>query len=197
MNRPHHSRRAPARQRTTHAPKKLPTVTAAAALILKAGREKSLLRRHPWVFSGAVSAVAVAGLYLYLYRTRLGMLTRAVMVSRDEALATGIDVHRVSALAFGIALGLAGIAGVFAPFMLGSITPAMGPDINLTAFAVIVVGTLGNPLGTVAGGVIYGVALMLMQTYYSSWASLLPNLLLIAVLLVRPEGLFGRKTRRA
>lgn len=151
----------------------------------------------PWVFSGAVSAVAVAGLYLYLYRTRLGMLTRAVMVSRDEAMATGIDVHRVSALAFGIALGLAGIAGVFAPFMLGSITPAMGPDINLTAFAVIVVGTLGNPLGTVAGGVIYGVALMLMQTYYSSWASLLPNLLLIAVLLVRPEGLFGRNTRRA
>ena len=151
----------------------------------------------PWVFSGVVSAVAVAGVYLYLYRTRLGMLTRAVMVSRDEALATGIDVHRVSALAFGIALGLAGVAGVFAPFMLGSITPAMGPDINLTAFAVIVVGTLGNPVGTVAGGVIYGVALMLMQTYYSSWANLLPNLLLIAVLLVRPEGLFGRKTRRA
>jgi branched-chain amino acid transport system permease protein len=151
----------------------------------------------PWLFSGVVSAVAVAGVYLYLYRTRLGMLTRAVMVSRDEALATGIDVHRVSALAFGIALGLAGVAGVFAPFMLGSITPAIGPDINLTAFAVIVVGTLGNPLGTVVGGVIYGIALMLMQTYYSSWANLLPNLLLIAVLLIRPEGLFGRKTRRA
>ncbi len=151
----------------------------------------------PWVFSAAVSAVAVAGVYLYLYRTRLGMLTRAVMVSRDEALATGIDVHRVSALAFGIALGLAGVAGVFAPFMLGSITPAMGPEINLTAFAVIVMGTLGNPIGTVVGGIAYGVSLMLMQTYYSSWANLLPNLLLIAVLLIRPEGLFGRKTRRA
>ena len=151
----------------------------------------------PWVFSAAVSAVAVAGVYLYLYRTRLGMLTRAVMVSRDEALATGIDVHRVSALAFGIALGLAGVAGVFAPFMLGSITPAMGPEINLTAFAVIVMGTLGNPIGTVVGGIAYGVSLMLMQTYYSSWANLLPNLLLIAVLLIRPEGLFGRTTRRA
>jgi branched-chain amino acid transport system permease protein len=151
----------------------------------------------PWVFSAAVSGVAVLGVYLYLYRTRLGMLTRAVMVSRDEALATGIDVHRVSALAFGIALGLAGVAGVFAPFMLGSITPAIGPDINITAFAVIVVGTLGNPIGTVVGGIVYGVSLMLMQTYYSSWANLLPNLLLIAVLLVRPEGLFGRKARRA
>ncbi|MDE2583144.1 MAG: branched-chain amino acid ABC transporter permease, partial [Rhodospirillales bacterium] len=151
----------------------------------------------PWVFSAAVSAVAVLCVYLYLYRTRLGTLTRAVMVSRDEALATGIDVHRVSAIAFGISLALAGIAGVFAPFMLGSITPNIGVDLNITAFAVIVVGTLGNPLGTVVGGVVYGVSLMLMQTYFSSWANLLPNLLLIGVLLVRPEGLFGRRVRRA
>ncbi len=61
----------------------------------------------------------------------------------------------------------------------------------------IVVGTLGNPLGTVVGGIVYGVSLMLMQTYFSSWADLLPNLLLIAVLLARPEGLFGRQVRRA
>ncbi|MGA3398326.1 MAG: branched-chain amino acid ABC transporter permease [Acetobacteraceae bacterium] len=150
-----------------------------------------------WVFGAAVSAVAVGLVYLYLYRTRLGMLTRAVMVNRDEAVATGIDVHRVSAIAFGIGIALAGIAGVFAPFMLGSVTPSIGVQINVAAFAVIVVGTLGNPLGTVLGGVIYGVSLMLMQTYLSSWAELLPNLLLIGVLLIRPEGLLGRKTRRA
>jgi branched-chain amino acid transport system permease protein len=119
------------------------------------------------------------------------------MVSRDEALATGIDVNFVSAVAFGISIALAGVAGVFAPFILGSITPNMGVAINITAFAVIVVGTLGNPLGTLLGGIIYGVSLMLMQTYLSSWANLLPNLLLIAVLLVRPEGILGRKVRRA
>jgi branched-chain amino acid transport system permease protein len=150
-----------------------------------------------WVFGAAVSAVAVILVYLYLYRTRLGMLTRAVMVSREEALATGIDVDRVSATAFGIGLALAGLAGVFAPFMLGSVTPGIGVEMNVAAFAVIVVGTLGNPLGTVLGGMIYGISLMLMQTYLSSWANLLPNLMLIAVLLVRPEGLLGRKTRRA
>ena len=150
-----------------------------------------------WVFGAAVSAVAVALVYLYLYRTRLGTLTRAVMVSQEEALATGINVHRVSAIAFGIGIALAGIAGVFAPFMLGSVTPSVGVTINVAAFAVIVVGTLGHPLGTVLGGIIYGVSLMLMQTYFSSWADLLPNLLLIFVLLVRPEGLLGRKTRRA
>ncbi len=85
-----------------------------------------------------MSAGAVLLVYLYLYRTRLGTLTRAVMVSREESLATGIDVHRVSALAFGIGLALAGLSGVFAPFMLGSVTPAIGGDINVAAFAVIV-----------------------------------------------------------
>ena len=150
-----------------------------------------------WIFSAAVSALAVLLVYLYLYRTRLGTLTRAVMVSRDEALASGIDVHRVSALAFAIGVALAGLAGVFSPFMLGSATPAMGGDVNLAAFAVIVIGSLGDPRGTMLGGLIYGVALMLMQTYMSAWANLLPNLLLIAVLLVRPTGLLGRQVRRA
>jgi branched-chain amino acid transport system permease protein len=167
--------------------------------VLGAGPVTLLGQRLPsaWVFGASVSAVAVLAVYLYLYRTRLGMLTRAVMVSREEALATGIDVDRVSALAFGIGIALAGLAGVFAPFMLGSVTPGIGVEINVAAFAVIVVGTLGNPFGTVLGGIIYGVSLMLMQTYLSSWANLLPNLLLIGVLLIRPEGLLGRKLRRA
>ena len=169
------------------------------ARILGVGPVILLGERLPkaWVYSAAASTVAVLLVYFYLYRTRLGTLTRAVMVSRDEALATGIDVNRVSAIAFGISIALAGVAGVFAPFMLGSITPGIGVAINITAFAVIVVGTLGNPLGTVLGGIIYGVSLMLMQTYLSSWSNLLPNLLLIAVLLVRPEGLLGRQVRRA
>jgi branched-chain amino acid transport system permease protein len=150
-----------------------------------------------WVASGIASALAVLLIYLYLYRTRLGYLTRAVMVSREEAISTGIDVHRVSAIAFGVGIALAAIAGVFAPFMLGSITPAMGVDVTITSFAVIVIGSLGNPLGTVLGGAIYGVSYMFMQSYYSSWANLLPYLLLIAVLLARPSGLLGRRVRRA
>ncbi len=150
-----------------------------------------------WGISALVSALAVGAIAFYLYRTRLGRLTRAVMVNRDEALASGIDTDRVSAIAFGIGIALAGVAGVFAPFMLGSITPSMGVDVNLAAFAVIVVGSLGNPLGTALGGMIYGVSLLLMQTYLSSWANLLPNLMLILVLLVWPTGLLGRAVRRA
>jgi branched-chain amino acid transport system permease protein len=150
-----------------------------------------------WVASGIASGCAVLLVYVYLYQTRLGYLTRAVMDNREEAVAAGIDVHRVSAIAFGVGLGLAAVAGVFAPFMLGSITPAMGAEITITAFAVIVIGSLGNPLGTVLGGVIYGVGYMLMQSYFSSWANLLPYVLLIAILLVRPSGLLGRRVRRA
>jgi len=150
-----------------------------------------------WVASGIASGLAVLFVYIYLYRTRLGYLTRAVMVNREEAIATGINVHRVSAIAFGVGLGLAAVAGVFAPFMLGSITPAMGTDVTVTSFAVIVIGSLGNPLGSVLGGIIYGISYVLMQSYYSSWANLLPYVLLIAILLVRPSGLLGRQVRRA
>ena len=150
-----------------------------------------------WVASGIASGCAVLFVYLYLYQTRLGYLTRAVMDNREEAIATGIDVHRVSALAFGIGVGLAAVAGVFAPFMLGSITPAMGAEVTVTAFAVIVIGSLGKPLGTVLGGIVYGISYMFMQSYYSSWANLLPYVLLIAILLARPSGLLGRRVRRA
>ncbi len=167
--------------------------------VLGSGPVKLLGQGFPiaWVVSGMASGVAVLGVYLYLYRTRLGYLTRAVMVHREEAVATGIDVNRVSAIAFGIGLALAATAGVFAPFMLGSVTPAMGVDINITSFAVIVVGSLGNPLGSVLGGIVYGISLTFMQCYFSSWANLLPYLLLIVILLVRPSGLLGRQVRRA
>jgi branched-chain amino acid transport system permease protein len=150
-----------------------------------------------WVATGIASALGVFLVYLYLYRTRLGYLTRAVMVHREEAVSTGIDVHRISAIAFGIGIAVAAVAGIFAPFMQGSVTPAMGSHITVTSFAVIVIGSLGNPLGTVLGGIVYGISYMFMQSYYSSWANLLPYLLLIAILLLRPSGLLGRQVRRA
>ena len=150
-----------------------------------------------WVATGAVSALSVLAVYLYLYRTRLGYLTRAVMANREEALSTGIDVHRVSAIAFGVGTALAAVAGIFAPFMRGSVTPAMGGQFTITSFAVIVIGSLGHPLGTVLGGLVYGLSYMLMQNYFSEWAELLPYLLLIAILLFRPSGLLGHRVRHA
>ncbi len=150
-----------------------------------------------WLAAAITSLIAILLVYLYLYRSRLGTLTRAVMSRRDEAFASGIDVDRISAAAFGIGLGLAAVAGVFAPFMFGSFTPAFGVDATVTSFVVVVLGSLGNPLGTALGGVIYGVSYMFVQTYLSSWADLLPYVLLIAILLLRPSGLLGRRVRVA
>src|SRR6201997_2536732 len=151
----------------------------------------------PWVIAAATSLVAIALVYVYLYRTRLGTLTRAVMSRRDEALATGIDVDRVSAAAFGIGLGLAAGARGVAPVLFGSGEPAFGGDATVTSFAIVVLGSLGNPLGTALGGIVYGVCYMLVQTYLSSWADLLPYVLLILILLLRPSGLLGRRVRVA
>jgi branched-chain amino acid transport system permease protein len=150
-----------------------------------------------WVIAAITSLIVIAFVYVYLYRTRLGTLTRAVMSRREEAFATGIDVDRVSAAAFGIGLGLAAIAGIFAPFMFGSVTPAFGGDATVTSFTIVVLGSLGNPLGTALGGVVYGICYMVVQTYLSSWADLLPYVLLIFILLLRPSGLLGRRVRVA
>ena len=150
-----------------------------------------------WVYAAVVAVVMLAAVWLYLHHTRLGRQTRAIMAQREEAVAIGIDVHRISAIAFGFGAALAGVAGVFAPFMMGSFTPGIGVPIDLVSFAVIVIGSLGNPLGTILGGTIYGVCLMLMRTYFSSFTDLLPNLVLIAVLLVRPTGLLGARVRHA
>ena len=62
----------------------------------------------------------------------------------------------------------------------------MGAEVTVTSFAVIVIGSLGHPLGTVLGGIVYGISYMFMQSYYSSWANLLPYVLLIAILLCDP-----------
>lgn len=150
-----------------------------------------------WIVSSAVGLASIAAIYLYLYHSRLGRATRAVMAQRAEAAATGISVHRISALAFGVGIAAAAVAGIFSPFMVGAIEPSMGIGLTVTSFAIIVIGSLGNPVGTLLGGLIYGEALMLMQTYLASWSNLLPYLLLIGILLVRPNGLLGRTVRSA
>lgn len=150
-----------------------------------------------WLVSAAASLAAIALLYGYLYHTRYGYATRAVMANREEALTTGINVHRVSAVAFVAGFCLAGLAGVFAPYMLGSIDPGIGVNLTTLSFAIVIIGSLGRPLGTILGGLVYGIGVMLMQTYLSSWSNLLPYLLLIVIVLIKPQGLLGRGVRRA
>lgn len=150
-----------------------------------------------WIVSALLSLIIIGIVYYYLYHTRLGYATRAIMSSHDEASSVGINVHRISAIAMGLGLSLAAIAGVLTPFMLGSIDPNMGTSLTTTSFAIVIIGSLGNPIGTILGGLIYGIAIMFMQTYFSSWTNLLPYLILIAIVLIKPSGLLGKKVRNA
>ncbi len=150
-----------------------------------------------WWVSVLVSLVVLAAIYYLLYQSRIGMAIRALMGSREETAASGIDTHRVSAIVFGVGLATAGVAGALMPFLLGGMYPTIGIDLTVTSFAIIVIGSLGNPLGTILGGLIYGISEMLMQTYLSSWANLAPFVLLLFILLVRPSGLLGKGARHA
>ncbi|MGC9194500.1 MAG: branched-chain amino acid ABC transporter permease [Syntrophobacteraceae bacterium] len=149
------------------------------------------------LITSLVALAAFGFVYWYLQHTRMGRATRAVMANRDEALLSGIDVDRISAFVFCMGLALASIAGIFSFFVIGASYPSMGPELTTVSFAIIVLGSLGDPLGTILGGLIYGVAVMFMQSYFSSWAEILPYVLLIAVMLFRPEGLVGKAARSA
>ena len=152
---------------------------------------------NSWYVAAGVSVLAALGLYLYFTRTRLGFATRAIMANREEAFATGIDVQRVSAISFIMGLALAGTAGVFVPYLLGSISPDIGNELTTTSFAVIIIGSLGNPLGTIVGGLVFGIGTLFMQTFFPSWSNLVPYALLLIIVLIRPAGLLGRSVRTA
>ncbi len=158
-----------------------------------------LEQRFPiaWLVTTLVALAAFGFVYWYLHHTRMGYATRAIMANRDEAMLSGIDVNRISAFVFCMGLALAAVAGVFSYFAIGASSPSMGPELTTVSFAIIVLGSLGNPLGTILGGLIYGVAIMFMQSYFSSWADILPYVLLIAVMLFKPEGLVGKAARSA
>jgi branched-chain amino acid transport system permease protein len=150
-----------------------------------------------WWIVAAVAVLVLVALFVYLYGTRAGRATRAVMSNALEAAAVGIDVRAISVLTFGVGTFLAAAAGVLGVFLLGGVNPAEGVGITVTAFAVIVLGGLGNPAGTVLGGLLFGVATQVTQTYASTWSGLVPYGLLLVVMLLRPTGLLSRRARVA
>ena len=148
-----------------------------------------------WLVSAGVGLAALILLFVYLYHTGLGRATRAIMSNADEARAVGVNPDRISAITFGIGVGLAAIAGIFSLFMIGGTTPSEGVGLTVTAFAVIVIGGLGSPMGTFLGGIVFGLALMFTQTYAPVWSGFAPFAILLVIMLVRPTGLMGRSVR--
>ncbi|WP_167288960.1 branched-chain amino acid ABC transporter permease [Nocardioides seonyuensis] len=143
----------------------------------------------------AVSVVAIVGVTLALNRTRLGRATRAVADNPALASSTGINVDRVISLVWVVGTALAALAGVFLGFSLG-VTFQMGQLVLLLLFAAVCVGGLGSVWGALVGSLIIGVLIELSTLVIpSDLKNAGAMLLLIVILLVRPQGLLGRRER--
>ena len=140
-----------------------------------------------------LSWLVLGGLFYFVTRTRQGKAILAISMSRKGAAVVGVETDRVYAYTWIIAGLLAGLAGLFLASFLTA-NPLMGRNPLLLAFSIVVVGGLGSIRGSVVGA--YLIALLdqatvsLISTRLSGLAALV---VLVVVLLVRPEGLFGRE----
>ncbi|MEV7971418.1 branched-chain amino acid ABC transporter permease [Sphaerisporangium sp. NPDC088356] len=144
------------------------------------------------VFVLAVSVVVCAAVWVVLTRTRVGMIVRAATERPELTRALGIDVGRWVTPVFGFGVALAGLAGVLAAPMR-AVNPLMGGDLIITVFAVVVIGGLGSIFGSVAAGFAIGLISALGNLYVPALSQTLVFILMAAVLLWRPAGLFGRE----
>jgi branched-chain amino acid transport system permease protein len=139
-----------------------------------------------------LALVFALGLMAVLRMTLLGKGVRALMQSPTGAQLVGIDTRRLHPLMFGVGLGLSGVAGCLLS-MAYTITPAMGEPYTVTALIVITLGGFGSMGGALAGGLLLGVIEALgMHFTNPSLKALLSYSVFIAVLLLRPRGLFAK-----
>jgi branched-chain amino acid transport system permease protein len=146
-----------------------------------------------------VSLALVVCLWLFFRFTKLGLALRAAAVNPEESRLVGIRVGWMLALGWGLAAVLGAVAGMMiAPTVF--LEPNMMRAILLYAFAAAVLGGLDSPVGAVVGGLAFGVIQNLIETYVEELGATLrlpvALTLLLAVLLVRPQGLFGRAAVR-
>ncbi|MGD9764960.1 MAG: branched-chain amino acid ABC transporter permease [Candidatus Binatia bacterium] len=141
----------------------------------------------------AVSIALMLALRWLVLRTRAGMALRAVSVNYEAAALMGINVNTIISMTFMLGSALAAAAGAMVALRNPKIEPLMGLMPGIKAFVAAVLGGIGNFPGAVAGGLLMGVTETLVAAYISSaYRDAVAFVILIAVLLVRPAGLFGK-----
>ena len=138
---------------------------------------------------GAV--VVLSGLALFMKRTRTGRAFRATSDDADAARLMGIDVRRIWAVAMALAVATVALAGVLFGIK-SSFDPFVGPARLIYGFEAVIIGGLGSLWGTLVGGIILGVAQGLGRQMNPQWGELAGHAVFLAVLVVRPTGLFGK-----
>ena len=141
-----------------------------------------------------VAVALTAALWLFLFRTDTGRSMRAAADNMYGALVIGTDVRRVYALAFAIGAACVGAAGALVAPLL-PFQPSTGLQLSIASFNIVIIGGMGSLLGAFAGGLLVAVAESLGAVFLKpSLKELVSFSLLIVILLLRPAGLFGRRT---
>ena len=142
------------------------------------------------LFVVVVVGLVVAGLWLFLQRTNVGLIVRAGIRDHVMIRALGVRFDRYRTLVFALGVAVAGIAGVLTGPISG-VYPEMGADILILAFVVVVVGGMGSFWGSVIAGLLIGVVVSVTTLYASVYAGIVPFVLMILVMTFRPRGLLG------
>jgi branched-chain amino acid transport system permease protein len=142
----------------------------------------------------AVAVLLLVGLQLLIGRTAIGRAFRAASDDGETAALMGIDNGRLYGVAMALSLAIVAVAGIFLGIRT-TFTFASGPDRLLFAFEAVIIGGLGSLWGTLAGGVILGVAQTIGAKLSPGWGVLTGHLVFLGVLLLRPSGLLAKQRR--
>ena len=142
-----------------------------------------------------ISLALMVGLQSFVRNTRTGKAMRAVSEDQGAAQLMGIDVNRIISVTFAIGCGLAAVGAIFYAQKVSYIRPLLGSMPGLKAFVAAVLGGIGSIPGAVLGGFIIGIAETFMKYYASEYVDAMVFGILILVLLFKPSGILGKKTR--
>ena len=149
-----------------------------------------LPKYRAWVILASL-AICFATWYV-IERTKLGSYLRAATENPTLTQAFGVNVPRMVTLTYGFGVGLAGLAGVFAA-PIYQVSPLMGADLIIVVFAVVVIGGMGSIMGSIITGFGLGVVEGLTKVFYPEASNTVIFIIMVIVLLVRPQGLFGQR----
>jgi branched-chain amino acid transport system permease protein len=143
------------------------------------------------LFVIGVTVAVLIGLWLFIEKTSFGLIVRAGARDPHIVRILGIDIGKVWLIVFGLGTAIAGLAGFLSAPMQG-ISPEMGGPVLTVAFVVTVVGGMGSLVGAIVAGVLVGVVESLAVLFFPEAAKVSMFVIMAVVLLVRPQGLFGR-----